>query len=326
MDFIKQLPSSTGFTAILVVVDWLSKQAIFIPTHDTITSPELTKLFLLHVFSKHGVPAHVTSDRGTEFVSHFFRSLGKALDMRLHFTSGYHLEDDGQTEWSNQTLKQYLRIYCNYQQDNWADLLPLAEFAYNNAPSATTGVSPFFANKGYHPNISVYPERNMTSARACDYTVDLESLHQYLREEMANAQLRYQGPADAKRTPAPDFKVGDQVYVKAKYFRSTRPSKKLSEKNLGPYSIIAQVGSLSFMLHLPDSMRAVHPIFHVSQLEPAIPNTIPDRIQPPPPPVEVDGDAERASCFTWYVGPVTKELTKKCHGFSPLNLATQWNS
>ena len=193
-------------------------------------------------------------------------------------TSGYHLEGDGQTERSNQTLKQYLHIYCNYQQDNWADLLPLAEFAYNNAPSATTRVSPFFANKGYHPNISVYLERDMTSAWARDYAVNLESLHQYLQEEMANAQLRYQGPADAKRTPALDFKVGDQVYVKAKSFQSTRPSKKLSEKNLGPYTIIAQVGSLSFMLRLPDSMCAVHPIFHVSQLKPAIPNTIPDWI------------------------------------------------
>jgi len=132
----------------------------------------------------------------------------------------------------------------------------------------------------------------MTSARARDYAVDLESLHQYLREEMANAQLCYQGPADAKRTPAPDFKVDDQVYVKAKYFRSTRPSKKLSEKNLGPYTIITQVGSLSFTLHLPDSMCAVHPIFHVSQLEPAIPNTILDQIQPPLQLVEVDGEPE----------------------------------
>jgi len=109
---------------------------------------------------------------------------------------------------------------------------------------------------------------------------------------MANAQLRYQGPADAKHTPALDFKVGDQVYIKAKYFRSTQPSKKLSEKNLGPYTIIAQVGSLSFTLHLPDSMHAVHPVFHISQLEPAIPNTIPDQIQPPPPLVEVDGEPE----------------------------------
>ena len=292
MDFIEQLPLSSGFTAILVIVDRLSKQSIFIPTHDTITSLELAKLFLLHVFSKHGVPAHVTSNWGTEFVSHFFRSLRKALNMCLHFTSSYHPEGDGQTEHTNQTLKQYLWSYCNYQQDNWSKLLPLAEFAYNNAPSATTGVSPFFTNKGYHPNIFVYPERDMTSAWAHEYAVDLDSLHHYLCEEMANTQLRYQDPADAKRSPAPDFKVSDQVYMKAKYFRSTRPSKKLSEKNLRPYPIIAQVGSLSCTLCLPDSMRAVHPVFHVSQLKPAIPNTIPNWTQPPPPPVEVDGKPE----------------------------------
>ena len=118
-------------------------------------------------------------------------------------------------------LKQYLHIYCNYQQDYWADLLPLAEFAYNNAPSATTRVSPFFTNKGYHPNIVVYLGRNMTSIQACDYAVNLESLHQYLREEMANAQQCYQGLADAKCTPELDFTVGNQVYVKAKYFQST---------------------------------------------------------------------------------------------------------
>ena len=98
MDLIEQLLNSDGYSAILVVVDRLSKQAIFIPTHDTLTASELADLFVLHVFSKHGVPSHVTSDRGSEFVSHFFRSLGKALDMRLHFTSGYHPEGDGQTE------------------------------------------------------------------------------------------------------------------------------------------------------------------------------------------------------------------------------------
>ena len=59
---------------------------------------------------------------------------------------------------------------------------------------------------------------------------------------MAAAQKRYQGPADARRSPAPSFMVSDQVYVKAKYFRSTQPSKKLSKKNLSPYPIIAQVG------------------------------------------------------------------------------------
>ena len=81
--------------------------------------------------SKHRVLSHITSNRGSEFVSHFFRSLGKALDIRLHFTSSYHPEGDGQTERMNQTLEQYLYIACNYQQDNWSELLPLAEILYN---------------------------------------------------------------------------------------------------------------------------------------------------------------------------------------------------
>src|SRR5258707_13439145 len=154
MDFIEQLPASDGFMAILVVVDRLTKQSLFIPTFDTIDAPQVARLFLTHVFSKHGIPGHVTSDRSTEFVSHFFHSLTSLLNMKLHFTSGYHPEGDGQTDCLNQVLEQYLCTYTNYQQDNWAPLLPLAEFAYNNATSETTGVSPFFANKGYHPRLS----------------------------------------------------------------------------------------------------------------------------------------------------------------------------
>ena len=108
MDFIEKLPESSGYMSILVVVDCLSKQSLFIPTYDMITLQQLAQLFILHVFSKHGVPSHVTLDCGSEFVSHFFWSLGTALDMKLHFTSGYHPEGDTQTEQTNQTLEQYL--------------------------------------------------------------------------------------------------------------------------------------------------------------------------------------------------------------------------
>ncbi len=79
MDFIEQLPDSNGFTAILVVINRASKQAIFIPTHDTINSEELTQLFVIHVFSKHGIPNHITSDRSSEFVSQFMHALLKPL-------------------------------------------------------------------------------------------------------------------------------------------------------------------------------------------------------------------------------------------------------
>ena len=292
MDFIEQLPPSLGFTSILVIIDRLSKQGLFIPTHDTITSAKLAELFVLHVFSKHGVPGHCTSDRGSEFVSHFFRSLGAALDMRLHFTSGYHPQADGQTERVNQTLEQYLRTFCNFQQDNWASLLPLAEFAYNNAPNETTGVSPFFANKGYHPNLTVHPERDMASARAREYAVDLGELHENLKEHIKEAQARYQKAADKRRIPPPEFKISQHAFVKAKFFRTTRPSKKLSEKNLGPYEIIAQPSAASFTLRLPQSMRTVHPVYHVSMLEPHQPSSIPNRTVEPPPPVEIEGEVE----------------------------------
>jgi len=292
MDFIEQLPQSSDFTTILVVVDRLSKQSIFIPTTDDITAPQLAQLFLVHVFSKHGVPSHVTSDHGSEFVSHFFRSLGKVLDMKLHFTSRYCPEGNGQTEQVNQTLEQYLRIYCNYQQDNWSDLLPLMEFAYNNAPSVTTGVSPFFANKGYHLNITIHPERDLSSARAWDFAVDLNDLHGFLREIMSEAQTQYQQYVDAKRLPAPEFPLRSQVFVKAEHFRTTWPSKKLFNKNLGLFKVVTRPVTHSYTLRLPDTMKAAHLVFHVSQLEPFIPNTITNQIQPPPPPVVIDSEPE----------------------------------
>ena len=278
MDFIKKLLSSSGFDTILVIVNWLTKQTIFIPVYDTIMFADLACLFVLHVFSKHSVPSYVTSNRSLKFVSNFFQSLSTALDMRLHFTSGYHPEGDGQTKHMNQTLEQYLHVYCNYQQDNWSELLPLAEFAYNNALSATTSVSPFFSNKGYHPNITVHPERNIASSQACDFTVDLDELQSTLKAEISVAQQRYQKSADVQCSPAPDFKVGDKVFVKAQFFRTTRPSKKLSEKYLGPYKIISQPGTLLFTLRLPESMYSVHPVFHVSMLEPTTSNTFSERI------------------------------------------------
>ena len=101
IDFIEKLPSSFGFNTILVIVNWLTKQMIFISAHDTITSMDLACLFILHVFSKHGVSSYVTFDRGSEFVSNFFWSLDTVLNMWLHFTSGYHLEGDGQTKCMN---------------------------------------------------------------------------------------------------------------------------------------------------------------------------------------------------------------------------------
>ena len=89
--------------------------------------------------------------------------------------------------------------------------------------------------------------------------------------------------------PEPAFEVGSSAFIKAKYFCSTWPAQKLSEKNLGPFEIIAWPGSHSHMLQLPQGMKAMHPVFHISQLKPAVPNTILNCVQPPPLPIEIEG-------------------------------------
>jgi hypothetical protein len=117
LDYIDQLPLSNGYTATLVVIDRLSKESIFIPTTDNTAANDVTDAFVTHDLSKHGIPLHVSSDRGSESTS-IFLSLRIFLQMRLHFTSGHHASANCQNERLNSALEQYLRIYCNYEQGN----------------------------------------------------------------------------------------------------------------------------------------------------------------------------------------------------------------
>lgn len=178
IDFIEQLPGSSTSTTILVVVDWLSKYAAFISTHDKIICYELAQLFLTHIFSKHSVPFHVTSDCSSEFISHFLQSLNKVLNMCLLFTSRH-------TQRVMNRLSVQIKHSSNISESTvttnrttgYTYLLLLAEFAYNNTPSTTTGVSPFFVNKGYHPNLALHPKQDLSSARAQEFTINLDNLH-----------------------------------------------------------------------------------------------------------------------------------------------------
>ena len=122
--------------------------------------------------------------------------------------------------------------------------------------------------------------------------MNLDELHQELKSAISKAQLRYQGPTDAKRSPAPNFTIGEQAFIKAKFFCTTRPSHKLSDKFLGPFEILAKARTHSFTLRLPDTFRGVHPIFHVSMLEPTFPNEILNHVQSPPPLVDIEGKLE----------------------------------
>ena len=294
MDLIEQLPPSSDFTAILVVVDRLTKMAIFVPTTNELDAPKLAKLFLRHVYSKHGLPTSIVSDRGSEFTSHFWRSLSTLLGIENHFSSAYHPQSDGQTERINQVLEQFLRGYSNHLQTDWSDLLPLAEFSYNNAEHASTQLTPFFANYGYHPRFSfdnTDPASLPLFPAARSYADQLKQLHEYVRGELDKANRRSAEQFDKHRLPSPQFQPGDRVWLSADNIRSLRPTKKLDYRRLGPFSVSEVISSHAYRLQLPPSMK-IHNVFHVDRLEPYVANTIPNRVQPPPPPVEVESDLE----------------------------------
>ncbi len=153
MDFIVGLPESNGFTQIWVVVDRLTKMAHFIPmvTGEKSPAKDLAMTFAREIWRHHGLPSDVVSDRGSVFISGFWKELMEHLGVDLNLSTAFHPQTDGQTERINQVLEAYLRHYSNFQQDDWADLLPLAEHAYNTATSESTKVSPFFANYGFNP-------------------------------------------------------------------------------------------------------------------------------------------------------------------------------
>jgi hypothetical protein len=184
------------------------------------------------------------------------------------------------------------RLYCNYQQDNWVDLLPIAEFEYNNSPHSATQVSPFFANYGFNPRATVSANISVPDPAAHNFAQDLTNLHQYCKQEILAAQAQYQGPGDQRRQPPPALKVGQLVWLNAKNITTKRPSKKLDHKRLRLFPIEKIISSHAFRLKLPTGMRFLHPVFHILLLEPHNANNIPNRTQPQPPPVEIDGTSE----------------------------------
>ena len=291
MDFIEGLPSLEGYNTILAVVCQLTKQAIFIECKSTDDTPRFAELFLKHVFSKHGLPTDIISDRGKLFVSKFWTSLCKLLDVRCNLSTAYHPETDGQTERVNSIIELYIRMYCNYAQDDWVPLLPLGEFAYNNAPHSATGVSPFFANKAYHPTLEVGID-NVPSVAAQQYAEDLADLHEYLKEQLRITISQYEQATKNRRIPLPEFPIGSKVWLNAKNIKTKRPAKKFDHKNLGPFEVLEKISSHAYRLRLPNSMKVLHPVFSINLLEPFQENTIPNRRQPPPPPVEVEGEEE----------------------------------
>src|SRR5258705_1141153 len=159
VDMIRELPDSKGYNAILMVVDRLSKRIHAIPTVTSLDSTGVARLFLEHVWHHHRLPEEVISDCRPTFISNFSHELAALLRVKLTPSTSYHPQTDGQMEHVNQEIEAYLSGFMSHQQDNWADWLPLAEFAYNNKVHSATHQTPFKLDAGQHLHLGVEPTR-----------------------------------------------------------------------------------------------------------------------------------------------------------------------
>ncbi len=217
IDFVTGLPVSTNwkgetYDLILVIVNRLSKMIHYKPVKVTIDAPALAEVIIEVVMQYHGLPDSIVSDRGSVFTSKFWFSLRYFFGIKWKLSMAFHTQTDGQTKRQNSTMKAYLRAFVNYEQDNWARLLPMAEFAYNNTKNVSTGHTLFEHNCGFHPRASYKEDVNPRSQlkSADELVIKLRELMAVCRENLHHAQKlqkRYYNKHAKPRSYDPSDKV-----------------------------------------------------------------------------------------------------------------------
>ena len=274
MDFITGLPPSKHggrvYDAILVVVDAFTKYALYLPCRKDIDADQLSELMIERVIPIIGIPKNLVSDRGSLFTSHFWSTLCHYLRIRRRLSTAFHPQTDGATERMNQELEYFLRAYVNFHQDDWTRWLPIAQWKYNSSVHSVIQRTPAEAFMAKNPDLQndVEEEPSEGYAPAAKDRVDeirgawshIAGLLEKSKEAMAKQYDKHHIDKS--------FRIGDEVYLRAKNIKTIRPNVKLDHRQLGPFTIIDTVGKQSYKLRLPPLYGQLHPTFHVSLLEP----------------------------------------------------------
>ena len=270
MDLITKLPKTPrGFDAIWVIVDRLTKSAHFLPIQESSSAEKLAEIFVREIVRLHGVPVSIVSDRDTRFTSRFWERFQVEMGTKLHFSTAFHPQTDGQSERTIQTLEDMLRACVLDFGGSWDRYLPLAEFSYNNSFHASIGMPPFEMLYGRKCRTPIcWGEVGHRVLGSTEVVLKTTEMIQMVRERLAAAQSRQKSYADKRRSDL-EFQVGDFVLLKVPPWKGVirfRKRGKLGPRYIGPYRIITRVGKVAYRLELPDELRSIHNTFHVSQL------------------------------------------------------------
>ncbi|CAJ2645145.1 unnamed protein product [Trifolium pratense] len=289
IDFMTDLPAKNKDNPryLMVITDRLLK-SVTLQAMNSMDADNCAERFLNCHYRFHGFPKALTSDRGSNWVGDFWTSLCKGANIKQRLSTAFHLETDGATERMNQEVLAYLRAFISFSQLEWSKMLPSAQLALNNRNTSSLGMSPFFLEHGYHVEpiqqkvLCKSGTRTKSAKLAQIFLSRIKEAQQLATAAMASAQMQMEEQANRKRNPAPQFRVGDMVWLNLKNIATPQPKKKLAWVN-AKYKIIKIISPHVVELDVPSQ---IWPRFHVELLRKASDDPLPsqsqDDIQPSP--------------------------------------------
>lgn len=267
VDFVPQLPPSGegGFTRIAVVLDRFSKEARFVPCHDTMTAVEFAQLYIDHIWRLRGAPRILRTDRDRLFIAKAWEHFVATVKIRQHFAAPLNHQAIGGVERLNQTAEKLLRAYVAQNPSDWAKYIGVVEFVYNSTPLDAMGISPFEIALGWRPRAGIVAEAVPGPAATVGEAHDQRrAVHEWVRERLLEAQ-----DEAFRENERPDFapRVGDRVFLSAEGVAAARigtegpADKRLTPRWLGPFVVLkAEEGARAVDIELPLKWRVENPI------------------------------------------------------------------
>ncbi|GJY55350.1 putative reverse transcriptase domain-containing protein [Tanacetum coccineum] len=261
---------SQGYDTIWVIVDRLTKSAIFTPMRETDPMDKLVRIYLNEVVTRHEVPVSIICDHDPRFASNFWRSLQNALGTNLDMSTTYHPQTDGQSKRRIQTLEDMLRACVIDFGKGWVNHLPLVEFSYNNSYHASIKAAPFKALYGQKCRSPVcWTEVGEAQILGPELIQDTTERIIQIKQRMQAARDRQKSYVDLKRNPM-EFQVRDKVMLKVSPWKGVvcfGKRGKLNPRYVGPFRVLGKVGEVAYKLELLEELSRVHNTFHVSNLK-----------------------------------------------------------